>query len=104
MSWYLGVLGLIGAGPVCVAGLSRLRSWKLLGVFGAVVSPVSVSCAALGTAVASGLRGCFTLVPGLRMAVLLCLRAERVAAVSRPCVALLAFLGVLGSRAMGLRA
>lgn len=51
-----------------------------------------------------GLRGCFTLVPGLRMAVLVCLRAERVAAVSRPCVALLAFLGVLYRRAMGLSA
>lgn len=51
-----------------------------------------------------GLRECFTLVPGLRMAVLVCLRAERVAAVSRPCVALLAFLGVLCHRAMGLSA
>lgn len=51
-----------------------------------------------------GLRGCFTLVPGLRMAVLVCLRAERVAAVSRTCAALLAFLGVLCRRAMGLSA
>lgn len=102
----VGVLGLIGVGPVCVGGGVAPLLLEALGSRGCVwrgcVSSVQLLCLGWARLSCPGLRGRFAPVPRVRMALLLCLRAERVAGVSRLCVALLVCLGVRDCRAMGL--
>lgn len=89
------VSGLIEAGPVPVGGGITSLLLETLGSRVCVcVVRLCLECARLSC--------CSALVLRLRMALLLCFRVERVAAVSRFCVALLVCLEVRDCRAMGL--